>query len=192
MGQAANRLGMDRRRDERLRDASLTKYGIWQAEQLTEYEFPTPIDLIVSSPLTRALHTALLGFRSHRSSTPSLLIHYDLAELGSRVPENMPRSIEQVLQDLGHDGTDVDSTSLKPPTWPNISYDSKLNRTNAIRRAMQYLHEDREEQCIAVVCHHNVIREILEDNSVRPENADPIVCELRPNGKVVTNGMQIE
>lgn len=181
MGQAAKKLGMDRRRDERLRDASLTKRGIWQATQLGEYEFAAPIELIVSSPLTRALNTALLGFPAPRSP---LLIHYDLAELGSRVPENMPRKFADVLKDLHHDGTGIDFTTLMPSSWPNMSYDSKLNRSHAIHRAMQYLYEEREEQCIAVVCHFNVIRQIV-DNSLRPENALPIACVLKHNGEVI-------
>lgn len=181
MGQAAKRLGMDRKRDPRLRDAALTKEGRWQAQQLTEYEFEETPELIVSSPLTRALHTAILGFPSHRSN---ILIHYDLAELGSRAPENTPRPIQHVLNDLMTDR--VDYMSLLPATWPAVLYDGNNNRTKAIRRAMQYLFEEREEEIIAVVCHFNVIRQIVDDGgSLRPQNALPIHCELRPNGQVV-------
>jgi broad specificity phosphatase PhoE len=181
MGQVARKLGMDRQRDPRLRDASLTKEGLRQAHDLIQYEFGDEPELIVSSPLTRALHTALVGFPNHSK----ILIHYDLAEVGSRVPENTPRPMQHVLRDL--DANRVDSKTLLPDTWPTVLYDGSHNRIKAIRRAMQYLFEERIEETIAVVCHFNVIRLILGDNgrSVQPQNATPIPCELQPDGQVV-------
>ena len=180
-GQVAKRMGLDRQRDKRLRDASLTREGVRQAEQLIEYHFDqgNP-ELIVSSPLTRAVHTALLGFPDPGQR---ILIHYDLAEVGSRVPENTPRPIHQVLKDLEATDRTIDAQTLLPDTWPAVLYDGKNNRGKAIRRAMQYLYADRMEETIAVVCHFNVIREILEGGAcVRPRNATPIPCELYANG----------
>lgn len=181
MGQVAKKLGMDRQRDPRLRDASLTKEGLRQAQDLIQYEFGDEPELIVSSPLTRALHTALVAFPNHSK----VLIHYDLAEIGSRVPENTPRPIQHVLREL--DANHVDSKTLLPDTWPTVLYDGSHNRTKAIRRAMQYLFEERIEETIAVVCHFNVIRQILGDkgSSVQPQNATPIPCDLQPDGQVV-------
>ena len=86
MGQAARRLGMNRRTDLRLVDAALTQRGMAQAEQLLYYEeMQKQVELVVSSPLTRALHTAVLGF-----AEKPILIHYDLAELGCRVQALLP------------------------------------------------------------------------------------------------------
>jgi broad specificity phosphatase PhoE len=180
MGQVAKKLGMDRQRDPRLRDASLTKEGLRQAQDLIEYEFGDEPELIVSSPLTRALHTALVGFPNHAK----ILIHYDLAEVGSRVPENTPRPIQKVLREL--ETNRVDAITLLPDTWPTVLYDGSHNRVKAIRRAMQYLFEERMEETIAVVCHFNVIRQILGDKggSIQPQNAVPIPCDLRPGGHV--------
>jgi broad specificity phosphatase PhoE len=182
-GQVAKRKGLDRQRDQRLRDAHLTHEGVRQAIQLVNYDFDQGIpELVVSSPLTRALHTAILGFPNPGQR---ILVHYDLAEVGSRVPENTPRPIHQVLKDLEVTDHTIDALTLLPNTWPTVLYDGKNNRGKAIRRAMQYLYAERIEETIAVVCHFNVIREILEDGaSVRPQNAVPIVCQLYPNGKV--------
>lgn len=182
-GQVAKRMGLDRQRDQRLRDASLTPEGVRQAQQLVEYQFDQGHpELVVSSPLTRALHTAILGFPDPEQR---ILIHYDLAEVGSRVPENTPRPIQKVLKDLEATDRTIDAKTLLPDTWPAVLYDGKNNRGKAIRRAMQYLYAERMEDTIAVVCHFNVIREILEDGAgMRPQNATPIPCELYANGQV--------
>ena len=183
-GQVAKRLGMDRQRDKQLRDANLTHEGVRQARELVNYHFgEREPELVVSSPLTRALHTAILGFPNPEQR---ILIHYDLAEVGSRVPENTPRPIQQVFKDLEITDRVVDAKTLVPNTWPIVSYDGKNNRGKAIRRAMEYLYVERAEKTIAVVCHFNVIRQILEDGAnVRPQNAMPIACDLHPNGQVM-------
>mmetsp|Transcript_42914 Transcript_42914/g.48752 ORF Transcript_42914/g.48752 Transcript_42914/m.48752 type:complete len:267 (-) Transcript_42914:32-832(-) len=190
LGQTANRRGLDRTRDPSLLDAGLTPTGIWQAQQLAlDDELKQSVQLVISSPLTRALHTAVLGFRekNHR-----ITVDYDLYELGSRVPENTPRHIQKVLKDINMTRKIIDYTSRMPDTWPILQYDGKVNRSKAIRRAMLYLHREQEENCIAIVCHFHVIREIVEDGkSLRPRNAVPIVCNLLPNGRVVLNNEEI-
>ena len=57
------------------------------------------VQLVVSSPLTRALHSALLAF-SGRPADSKFIVHYFIRELGSAIPENRPRPIEHVLTDL--------------------------------------------------------------------------------------------
>ena len=191
-GQVAKKLGMDRQRDSRLRDASLTNEGIRQAQRLALYDFVEgPPELIVSSPLTRALHTALLAFSPTMSQQQQrILVHYDLAEVGSRVPENTPRPMRQVLKDLNVSENVVDTQTLLPKhddwsTTSTLGYDGAINRGKAIRRAMHYLYHERPEQVIAVVCHYNVIRCILDDGGkTSPQNAEPIHCELHSNGQV--------
>lgn len=182
MGQTAKRRGMNRKTDDRLRDAALTNQGIWQAQQLIDYPFDPPVELVVSSPLTRALHTAVLGFEEEYP----ILVHYGLCELGgSKIPENMPRLMKQVLADIDGSTATLDYTSLKPDKWPP-TFDVMAKRCKSLAQAMQYLYDDRPEQSIAVVCHYNVIRQIVEDaGSLRPENANPIHCELQPTGQVV-------
>jgi broad specificity phosphatase PhoE len=171
---------MNRRTDLRLVDAALTQRGMAQAEQLLyNEEMQEQVELVVSSPLTRALHTAVLGF-----AEKPILIHYDLAELGCRVPENTPRKMKLVLNDVDDARHEIDSTTLQPSHWPH-TFDRK---PRAIRTAMEYLYSDRQETCIAVVCHYNIIRALLSPASVQPDNADPIRCLLHWDSTVTLDG----
>jgi broad specificity phosphatase PhoE len=121
-GQASKKLGWDRKTDFRLRDCPLTSRGQEQAKQLaTKFVAPSStcrnedercsstvdnqgkrsdwnkIELVVSSPLTRALQTALLAF----GQIPiNILVSYEIREIGSKIPENIPRDIKSVLDDL--------------------------------------------------------------------------------------------
>ena len=101
-GQVAKHNGLDRKRDPSLIDAGLTNKGWGQAKQIPHLlgtETMSSIDLVVSSPLTRALHTALVGFQDRREDS-SFVLHYDIREIGSSIPENIPRPIENVIHDL--------------------------------------------------------------------------------------------
>jgi broad specificity phosphatase PhoE len=178
MGQTARQRKMDRRRDPRLRDCGLTERGIHQATHLGTAR--PQVDLVVSSPLTRAVHTAMLAF----VGLP-MVIHYDLAELGSKVPENTPRSLAEVLKDLKRDCSgSVDTITYKPEGWPYINqHESGIHKQQRVLRAMRTLAQ-RPEQTIAIVCHFHVIRAILQDLTLRPENASPFLCMLHPDGRV--------
>jgi len=188
-GQIATR--RDRKRKSELRDCDLTRKGRSQASAVAAFfsdiEEYRPIQLVVSSPLTRALHTSLLAFPRH-----NIIVNYDLGELGGSgglIPENTPRKVKDVLKDLRRtvDGRDedvaLDTTSLQPVGWPNNDEPTNENR---IQNAMRWLAEKRDESVVAVVCHYNVIREaVTEGNHLSPSNAVPIRCQLYPNGKVV-------
>jgi broad specificity phosphatase PhoE len=189
LGQTAKMNGWNRNTDSRLLDCGLTKKGESEAvgvPKLFSHEQYESIELVVSSPLTRAVTTALLGFPQK-----NILLNYDLREIGSRVPENQPRAIENVINDLKHlvgsrtDGLMLDVTSLKPPNWPRDLSPNVLKR-DRIRKVFQYLYRERQETNIAVCCHYNVIRSAIVDGpELRPENAMPIRCVLFSNGDVV-------
>jgi hypothetical protein len=189
MGQAARMNGWDRKNDPRLLDCGLTEKGESEAlgiPNLLSQEQYESIQLVVSSPLTRALKTALLGF-----PRKDILVNYDLREIGSRVPENKPRAIEDVMDDLGHlvgprpDCFMLDVTSLKPTDWPRDTSPNVLKR-DRVRKAFQFLYREREETSIAVCCHYNVICSAVVDSpQLRPENAVPISCVLFSNGDLV-------
>lgn len=177
-----------RKNDSSLVDCGLTSVGRIEAEEIPGLLDGTSIELVVSSPMTRALNTAVLGFSTH-----DILVHYDLRELGSRIPENMPRPMNQVLKDIRNDtlerernGVAIDVESLHPHGWPNPH--SNTPRHDRIRMAFRWLYTDREEQIIAVVCHYNVIQEVLSDRlgrcSIRPQNAVPIACRLKSDGSL--------
>ena len=137
------------------------------------------IELVVSSPLTRALMTACLGFSEH-----PILCHYHLREIGSLIPENIPRSTQAVFQDLVASGVDketlqrIDVETLQPELWPK-HHDTppKVVRRDRIRDAFGYLMQ-RPEQTLAIVCHYHVIRAALSSQEIRPTNACVIECRL--------------
>lgn len=134
-------------------------------------------------------YEALLAFPP---STP-LMVHYDLREVGSRVPENIPRNMADVLLDLddlivqrGGEST-IDWVSTQPPDWPR-DYSPRVCRHDKIRNSLLWFAR-RPERRIAVVCHYNVIRALLFDDTatvptpstIRPKNALPIATELTRN-----------
>jgi len=189
MGQAARSKGWDRQTDRRLLDCRLTFKGVSQALALRKLLQPKDVDsiqLVVCSPLTRALETALLAFPEK-----SMLVGYDMRELGTKVPENTPRPISQVLSDL-HEllqerpkDASLDETSLQPRDWPK-DYSPSVIKRDRIRNALHYLYHEREETTIAIVCHYNVIRSAIIDGAkLRPMNAVPIPCMLYSNGDLL-------
>ena len=152
LGQVSGRkYGWNRKTDVRLRDCPLTHHGQHQARQLstrfvassTDESNTTmkdvddndnssrcwnEIDLVISSPLTRALQTTLLAFGGHAIN---ILVSYDIREIGSRIPENIPRDIKSVLNDLNPllmNGRTVLETTAATITKTNLK--TKENETD--------------------------------------------------------------
>jgi ribA/ribD-fused uncharacterized protein len=180
------------RRHSSMRDCDLTRKGRKEAKGvsriMTREDFDS-IELVVSSPLTRAMHTSLLAF-----PTKNIMVSYELGELGGGIPENVPRKMEDVLNDLQsplsyRDETlMIDTTSLQPPEWPQLStsQESTKKTKDRIQNSLQWLATERDESAIAIVCHYNVIREAVKDGkSLSPANATPIRCCLQPDGELV-------
>eukprot|EP00546_Thalassionema_frauenfeldii_P019074 CAMPEP_0178894596 /NCGR_PEP_ID=MMETSP0786-20121207/105_1 /TAXON_ID=186022 /ORGANISM="Thalassionema frauenfeldii, Strain CCMP 1798" /LENGTH=252 /DNA_ID=CAMNT_0020564705 /DNA_START=249 /DNA_END=1007 /DNA_ORIENTATION=- len=191
VGNATNTFGgADRNTSDHLIDCGLTETGRNQALDIAKFFTDVTIDLVVSSPMTRALNTAVLGFPNY-----DILVHYNLREFGCRIPENVPRPMNEVLKDIHADvqarekhEVTIDLTSLQPKRWPNPH--SSISRKDEVRNAFQWLYTNRQEQTIVVVCHYNVIRSLLSDNlgrcSIKPKNGIPICCLLKADGNLVT------
>jgi broad specificity phosphatase PhoE len=197
-GQAARSNGISRT-DMSLLDCGLTLRGQSEAmhipKKFTREELES-IKLVVSSPMTRALNTALLGFPE-----TNIMVHYDLKELGSKIPENRPREMQEVLKDLQHliDGrndmaTFLDVESLLPEGWPWRYTRPNVKGNDHLRRVFQWLYHEREESTMAIVCHYNVIRSAVSRNgsSLHPENALPIRCDLHSDGELAVVGQRTE
>jgi len=207
-GQTAKRHGIDRRRDQSLRDCGLSQKGKQQAAEIPNHFAARgiseeSIELVISSPLTRALETAVLGFQ-HVSSSSSrskqktkkapapILVHYGLREVDSSLPENTPRaSMEEVLQYIALENTgnltgEIDTASLQPKHWPRDDIDNYSNhdtKERRLRKIFQWIAAERTETTIAVVSHFGVIRAAVgAQYDLRPKNAVPIQCRLYPNG----------
>jgi broad specificity phosphatase PhoE len=195
-GQIAKKKGLDRKRDLSLVDCGLTSSGVQQAhdialllQQMNGGALPR-IDLVISSPLTRALQTAILGFQDYCLPSPPFLIHYGLREVGSSLPENMPRgTIDAVMGYIRErhelsDGLRIDSSSLRPSNWPREEVSSqRMSKADRIPQIIRWIATERPEQHIAVVCHYNVIRSFL-GSEARPTNAVPIRCQLHSDGTI--------
>ncbi|CAJ1938926.1 unnamed protein product [Cylindrotheca closterium] len=177
---------------EEFTDCGLTAKGYKQAEEISDLLGQDPdaanIDLVISSPLRRALHTAVLGFDDQQD----ILVHYDLCEIGSRIPENTALPMDQVLKSLKKDLRNrsgaIDTESLQPKGWPKTARSPNISKKERIENAFRWLYQERSEKCIAVVCHYNVIRSMLTHHyqcNVTPENAIPIKCLLTPEGDLV-------
>jgi broad specificity phosphatase PhoE len=191
-GQAERSNGISRT-DMSLLDCGLTGRGQSEAMHIPK-KFTTEevesIQLVVSSPMTRALNTALLGFPK-----TNIMVHYDLKELGSKIPENRPREMQEVLKDLEYlvnERNDMTTflgvESLLPAGWPcRYSRPNVKGSDHRLRRVFQWLYHERDESTMAVVCHYNVIRSAVSINgsSLHPENALPIRCKLYSNGELV-------
>lgn len=198
-GQAAGSRGTPRT-DPSLLDADLTRKGRNQANEIDSLlgeDVMSSIQLIVSSPLTRALNTALVGFKN-RPQDCNIIVRYDIREVGSKIPENIPRPIKDVLKDLSYlPRTDeLDYHTFKPEEWPpsnNVSCGSKKKKrvishsrhtvNDSIRNFLLWLSQERAERTIAVVCHYNVIRSMLSP-AIHPTNGIPIACQLNDNGEL--------
>jgi methyltransferase-like protein 6 len=194
IGQASRLLGWDRKNDNRLVDCGLTEKGKSQSlgmKKLFSDEDFDLIELVISSPLTRALQTALMAFPQK-----DILVAYPLREIGSKVPENQPRSMEHVLKDLSDllvarpDSASFDCQTLRPADWPR-DYTPSVVRRDQLRALFRYLYHERHESVFAIVCHFNVIRSMVTDgSSLKPSNAAPIACNLHCNGDVVVSHLE--
>ena len=178
-----------RARDQSLRDCGLSEKGEEQATVLPGIlglDRYRNIDCVISSPMTRAVRTSVLGFPSK-----SIIINYDLMEIGrdkNPMPENQPRSIMNVMADTG--GESLINEAYFAPTNNKPFPESHLNSPSTIRKSKlpkvwssiwEYCNR-RKSQEIAVVCHFNVIRASLLGCDVKPKNGIPIECRLFRDG----------
>ncbi len=171
-----------------LKDCGLTERGVQQSKDLPKLlgDHLKTIELIVTSPLKKALQTALLGF-----TDKDILVNYGLVEIGRDTPENSPKPMDQILTELDSDiksrNTEfiLDCQLLKPKNWPqSAGNESPVRR---IHDVFEWIYMDCKEQTIAVVCHSNVIRTAIygANAPVAPDNASPLRCKLFMNGNLV-------
>lgn len=190
-----------RTRSESLRDCGLSQTGEEQAcilPSVLGLERYRRIDFVVSSPLTRAVQTSVLGFPSK-----PIVINYDLMEIGrdkNPIPENQPRPILNVIAETGGEAR-IDEDYFAPTTRPFP--ESHRNLPNSIRKAklpkvwsaIWELCNRHKCQEIAVVCHFNIIQTSLGTQDIKPKNAIPIKCHLYRDGTlelhdIITNKIQ--
>jgi broad specificity phosphatase PhoE len=151
-------------------------------------------ELVVVSPLTRALQTACYIF-SHacdREAVPSNLMHMPpfichpaVAEVGG-IPENHARPLAALCKDKDltrlERFTAVDFSLIEAEdTWPPTARPHKT-RTGAAQTFLSWLNA-RPEKVIVLVSHHNFLQGLLRTTASVP-NCMPIVVAVDTEGEV--------
>jgi len=185
-GQAWRQLGMTSRSDRKLLDAKLTRKGCKQATdcgRMCWIDGRQP-ELIVVSPLTRALETACHMFPQgsiFRGEPGRMLIHPDIAEIGTGIPENRGRAFDM----LSNDGAlsclpifhSIDASML-PEDWPEPA--TKMSHGDRNKALLHWLASQPEDD-IVMVCHCNFILNFATDTG------HGYVSNCTPMMKLLTN-----
>ena len=177
------------RKDPALLDCGLSPRGRAQARAVDASAFP-PAELVVSSPLARALLTAST-VRFGERPPAAIVVHPALRELGSGIPENRPRPVaEQLRAEPALAGAPIDF-GLLPPSWPSeedaAARGAAANGPERLAAALAWLRA-RPERVVWVVCHHNVIQALVAANPAnarleRVPNCVPVACALRDGAR---------
>ena len=176
LGQTAKQRGISRK-DSSLLDADLSQEGQLQAIDLEKYpliqKYIHDIDLVIVSPLTRALRTATLGF-NHLNDKVPFICYPGLKEKNSNpkkvIPENIARPIKKIVEENKKLLQRV-NFDLIPENWPSEFYSHTLDHLNHWLLA-------RPETTIVVVCHYNIIKTLVPHYDQIISNCTPILCSL--------------
>ena len=146
------------RDDDSLLDCHITKLGEFQAKTAwVEDDLP---DLVVVSPLTRAIQTALIAFEGF--DIP-MICHPGLKEKGNKLPENIRREKCELIRDKKlnqHEAfADIDfSLVLEEKVW---STSKKSKRVNFAHDSLIEWLKRRKEERILLVTHYKVIKDLF-------------------------------
>tara|TARA_B100001142_G_C14330911_1_gene654074 strand:+ start:367 stop:948 length:582 start_codon:yes stop_codon:yes gene_type:complete len=146
------------RDDDSLLDCHITKLGEFQAKTAwVEDDLP---DLVVVSPLTRAIQTALIAFEGF--DIP-MICHPGLKEKGTKLPENIRREKCELIRDKKlnqHEAfADIDfSLVLEEKVW---STSKKSKRVNFVHDSLIEWLKRRKEERILLVTHYKVIKDLF-------------------------------
>lgn len=172
--------------DPRLLDAPLSSEGARQAASLSVMEQP---DLVVVSPLTRALQTVrplLTKLSGCRCVVHPCLQEFSGRNSGSSGWESVGRRLCDLQGDDGVDLTSIDVSLLGGPRhqwWVDCSE----HPAPRVRTFLAWLHS-RPERYILIVGHNNLFRELVKGGSgnkealLEFENCVPVHCKVEANG----------
>jgi len=172
-------------------DCHCSRKGKTQAanipQLLTAHGGMENVEIVVTSPLTRAITTAVLGF-AHRPEGIPLIVHPDCREVGggTPIPENRPRTVRALKRDRylcqlpAFEDLDF---SLLPENWAKKGVEEPPVQTSKKGNHEGFLNWLRSlpQTRIVVVTHCNFITGLL-GGIQHPENALPIECELDDRG----------
>lgn len=155
------------RDDDSLLDCHITKLGEFQAKTAwVEDDLP---DLVVVSPLTRAIQTALIAFEGF--DIP-MICHPGLKEKGDKLPENIRREKGELIRDKKLNQyeafADIDfSLVIEEKVW---SMSKKSKRVNFAHDSLIEWLKRRKEERILLVTHYKVIKDLFPTGFEEVEN----------------------
>jgi len=197
--------GRAERKSPEMLDCPITRAGAKQAEEVKYIsKFGRP-ELIVVSPLTRALQTACIIFKGVEGVP--IVAHPACAELdsGSGMPENTRRPLAQVQRDRdlanmslfqhvdwglverleeglarGGCGGGADGAATEPTSRRGRGKRSKKEKhpKGTMSAELKEFLIERPEKHIAVVCHCNFIADYLGEHGGYVKNCVPIDTDL--------------
>lgn len=149
--------------DVRLRDPSLSQHGRRQAKALgQQFPYLEDVDLIVCSPMKRAISTAIIAFGDHlRARKAELIALPELQELSAK-PCDTGSSLPELLTEFREEPLDL---SLVPYDWDSKDrlWSPTEHRTLArMARARAWL-RDRPENNILVIGHAHCLQLLVRD-----------------------------
>ena len=177
--QDCKKMGLSRT-DSALLDCHITKIGEFQAKTAWKEEYNLP-ELIVVSPLTRAIETVLIAFEGF--GIP-VICHPELREMGGdKLPENCLRDKRELLRDKKlrkySEFGNVDLTLISEKAEKKSVKCAK--RVNFMHDSLIKWLKARPEECILLVTHLRVIKELL-----------PMIFEEIENTKVFEANLYAE
>ena len=182
-------------KDPNIRDAPLTAEGRRQAQRARHRVSTYDVDLIVSSPLTRALETMELAFCDHRALRVACSYAaervYLSSDLGTPRAQLEKRWADVDFSELAHQDWWWTPKDLTAPDWrPTGHYpypgEPDADFHDRMKRLLRWIH-DRPEQAIALVCHWGVIDALtgLDFDNCEVRELDPRSFSLNSSGLVI-------
>lgn len=202
----------DPQRYEKYRDTKLSPYGAKQVQELARRKTPSFVpdcDLVVVSPLTRALQTYDLGIKPHfdtLADAPSVIAVplaaervYLISDVG-RPTSELQNEFSYVDFSTAFDGSALTAKStINADKWWYQPSPSNYAEWRPIDNGQKYACpaeplddfsdrmsqfydwlQKREENSIAVVCHHGVIEWFLDMSFVNCEYRTVPFHKIRP------------
>eukprot|EP00122_Pirum_gemmata_P021497 Pgem_evm2s20025 len=154
------------------KDAALTPKGVSQARAIEQYTKLWGIELLVSSPLTRAIMTACNAFEFSAHSDVPYIALPQVMEFFPGLVENLGRTTDELKNDVKLNELkrfkDMDHTLITENWWECCGDSSRIEQFSVFLR-------HRKEDIIAVVSHWGFIHNLINEwgfGSVSMENCD--------------------
>lgn len=143
------------------RDAQLTQRGISQAykagEKLASMALPAERTMFVSSPLSRALQTALQCMHIAGFSTEALVVSAGVREKPDSVPSDLGRPVESLQLDFPHVSKQLHSL---PNDWHSTAENESTADFKQRVKCMRTWLETLDADVVVLIAHHGFLYQL--------------------------------